>query len=133
MIPAHVVVTVVRFWIEIAANRVRVVRRWEVRSGAYLAVIDECPCGLHGVLSGRWRRTGKRTNCLCRNETCRNNPERRGVCHGWHQTRIDAMVAEIERPKRWKHGAVGVASSALRPAAMSGMGGYRWKDVYSGQ
>lgn len=121
-----VVVTVTRFWLEIFGNRVRVVRRWEITRGAYRAVVDECPCGLHGVI-GR-RRTGKRTNCLCRSETCRNNPERKGVCHGWHRARIDAMVAEIERPKAWKPAAVGVARVA--PRDMKGLHGHRWQDIY---
>ncbi len=111
-----VVVTVVRFWLEIGAgNVVRAVRRWEIRRGAYVAVIDECPCGLRGTVGREmWAPVGKRTNCLCRNETCHNSPERKGVCHGWHQTRIDAMVREIERPKPWKHAPAGVAPSKYR-------------------
>lgn len=115
-------VTVTRFLIEAdGLDRMRVIRQWRIEHGAYVAVIDECPCGLHGALSGWRRRSGKRTNCLCRNETCRNNPERKGVCHGWHQARVDAMVAEIERPKAWKVGAVGIPVSRLRPTDMKGL------------
>lgn len=124
------VVTVVRFWTEIFGNRVRVVRRWEITRGAYLAVIDECPCGLYGAVgTGMRAPCGKRTNCLCGDKVCRNNPERKGVCHGWHQARVDAMVREIEKPKKWKHGAVGVAK--LAPRDMAGLHGYRWEDIYS--
>lgn len=129
-----VVVAITGFFLSIERDRARVIRQWTITRGAYVAVIDECPCGLHGVLSSKFRslrRSGKRTNCLCRSETCRNNPERKGVCHGWHQPRVDAMVAEIERPKAWKIAPVGVARVA--PCAMAGMHGYRWKDVYNGQ
>lgn len=108
-----VVVTVVGFWLEIAAGNVpRAVRTWVIESGRFRAQIEECPCGLRGRVGRGFRaRLGKRTNCLCNDWACHNNPERKGVCHGWHQARIDAMVTEIERPKAWKHGAVGVSTS----------------------
>jgi hypothetical protein len=126
MIPQHVVVTVARFHIEIYGNVVRVTRTWVIESGRFRAEIEECPCGLRGVV-GR-RTIGKRTNCLCNNETCHNNPERKGVCHGWHGPRLAAMVAQIERPKPWKTARVGVPKVA--PRDMAGLNGYRWADIY---
>lgn len=128
-------VAVTRFWLDwISVDVPRVVRQWTITRGSYVAVIDECPCGLRGLLSRgqyRLRRTGKRSNCLCRNEACRNSPERKGVCHGWHQARIDAMVAELDRPKARKTGQVGIPVSSLRPYAYVGRNGYRWSDIYA--
>ena len=108
-----VTVTVVKFWLDFnGVNVPRAIRTWVIESGAFRAEIEECPCGLRGIVGRGFRAPlGKRTNCLCNDQTCRNNPERKGVCHGWHQARIDAMVAQIERPKAWKCGTVGVPMS----------------------
>jgi hypothetical protein len=103
-------------------HHVRTMHRWTITipgAPSYRCVIQECPCGLRDQIGTTYVRVDStaedfltrkreiedirsvpRVECLCTARTCRLGAKAH-TCHGWHQARIDKLVANIEKmPKK---------------------------------
>lgn len=116
----------------------RVIRRWRIECGSFLAVIPECPCGLRKLIgvsyapvphdapdfNTRTREVVKvysvaKVECLCdyvaghcTRATARDRDRR---CHGWHQARLDRLVGLLDGKPR-KHPLKSPGRTTYRPA-----------------